>query len=77
MTLLLNLVWAYAGYCEAGRVGGIHARYYLPLLPCLGLAAAAGVRRLAVGPWLAGLLTALLVLLDASVTVRYLALFPG
>jgi len=77
MTLLLNLVWAYAGYYEAGRVGGIHARYYLPLLPCLGLAAAAGVRRLATGPWLAVLLTALLVLADASVTVRYLALFPA
>ena len=77
MTLLLNLVWAYAGYCEAGHVGGIHARYYLPLLPCLGLAATAGVRRLAAGPWLAVLLTALLVLADASVTLRYLALFPA
>lgn len=76
-TLLLNLVWAYAGYCEAGRVGGIHARYYLPLLPCLGLAAAAGARRLTAGPWLAVLLAALLVFTDLGVTFRTLALFPG
>lgn len=76
-TLLLNLAWAWAGYVEAGRVGGVHARYYLPLLPCLGLAAAAGARRLTTGPWLAILLAALLVFADLGVTGRYLALFPG
>ncbi len=75
LTLLLNLVWAYAGYAEAGRVGGINARYYLPILPCLALAATTGFRRLAARPWLGALLAALLVLADASVTMRYLALF--
>lgn len=75
-TLLVNLAWSYDGYAEAGRVGGIHARYYLPLLPCLALAATVGFRRLGARPWLGALLAGLLVLADASVTARFLALLP-
>jgi len=37
----------------------------------------ARARRLAVGPWLAALLAALLLLADVGVTVRYLRRFPG
>jgi hypothetical protein len=77
VTLAVNLAYAYEGYLETGRLGGVHARYYLPLLPCLGVAAATGVRRLAAGPWLAALLAALLLLADVGVTVRYMRLFPG
>ncbi len=76
VTLLVNLAYAREGYLETGRLGGVHARYYLPLLPCLGVAAATGLRRLAAGPWLAALLAALLLLADVGVTVRYLRLFP-
>lgn len=74
LTLLVNLAWSYAGYAETGRVGGIHARYYLPLLPGLALAATVGFRRLGARPWLGALLSGLLVLADASVTARFLAL---
>ena len=77
VTLFVNLVYAYAAYSDTGRFGGIHARYYLVLLPCVGLAVAAAFRRLAAGPWLAAALAALLVLADASVTVRTFALFRG
>ncbi len=73
-TLLLNLLWSWAGYRGTGRIGGIHARYYLPLLPCLGLAAAAAFRRLRFATLPAALLAALLLLADLGVTVRYLAL---
>lgn len=77
VTLAVNLVYAHAGYVETGRLGGMHARYYLPLLPCLGVAAVAGIRRIGRATWLAFLLAALLLLADALVTVRYLRLFPG
>jgi len=77
VTLAVNLVYAHAGYVETGRLGGMHARYYLPLLPCLGVAAVTGVRRIGAGTWLAFVLAALLLLADVLVTVRYLRLFPG
>jgi hypothetical protein len=75
-TLVLNLAWAWNAYGQTGRLGGIHARYYLPLLPCLGLAAAAGLERLRSSAWPAALLAALLLLADAGVLARALALFP-
>ncbi len=75
-TLALNLAWAWNAYGATGRLGGIHARYYLPLLPCLGLAAAAGLERLRSPAWPAAVLAALLLLADAGVLVRALALFP-
>jgi hypothetical protein len=77
LTLALNLAWAWNAYAATGRLGGIHARYYLPLLPCLGLAAAAGLDRFRSPTWPAALLAALLLLADAGVLVRGLALFPG
>lgn len=77
VTLAVNLVYAHAGYVATGRLGGMHARYYLPLLPCLGVAAVTGVRRIGTGAWFALLLAALLLLADTLVTVRYLRLFPG
>ena len=77
MTLVANLAWAYSGYLETGRIGGLHVRYYLPLLPCLGMAAVAGLRRLPASAWLTAVLSALLFLADAGVTVRYLRLFPA
>ena len=73
-TLLLNLVWARAGYLVSGRVSGMHARYYLPLLPYLALAAALGVRRLPARAWIAAALALLLVAADVGVTARFLAL---
>jgi hypothetical protein len=75
LTLVLNLAWAWNAYTETGRLGGIHARYYLPLLPCLGLAAAVGLGRLRSPAWPAALLAALLLLADAVVLVRGLSLF--
>lgn len=75
VTLAANLAWAWRGYLDAGRLGGTHARYYLPLLPCLALAAARGLERLPARTWAAAALVALLVLFDASVTSRALAAF--
>lgn len=74
-TLLLNLAWARAGHLASGRVSGIHARYYLPLLPCLALAASLGVRRLPHRNRVAAALALLLVAADVRVTIRFLALF--
>jgi hypothetical protein len=76
VTLVVNLFYSHARYVETGHLGGIHARYYLPLLPCLGTAAAIGLRRVAAGAKLAVLLAALLLLADVGLTLRYLALFP-
>ncbi len=76
-TALVNLAWAWDAYVETGRVGGMHARYYLPLLPCLGLAAAHGLGRFPARGLLAAAAVLLLVLFDAGVTARYLALFPA
>lgn len=76
LTLALNLLFAWNAYGATGRLGGVHARYYLPLLPCLGLAAAAGLGRLRSSARPAALLAALLLLADAGVLVRALALFP-
>jgi 4-amino-4-deoxy-L-arabinose transferase-like glycosyltransferase len=76
-TLLVNLAWARDGYVATGRLGGIHARYYLPLLPVLALAAARGLERVPARALLAAAVVLLLVLFDAGVTARYLALFPA
>lgn len=76
-TLLVNLAWAWDGYTAMGRFGGIHARYYLPLLPCLALAATRGLERLPARGLLAAAVVLLLVLFDGGVTARYLALFPA
>lgn len=76
-TLLVNLAWAWDGYVATGRLGGIHARYYLPLLPVLALAAARGLERVPARALLAAAVVLLLVLFDAGVTARYLALFPA
>jgi len=73
VTLAANLAWAWRGYLEAGRLGGTHARYFLPLLPCLALAAARGLERLPAPRWAAAALVALLLLFDATVTARALA----
>jgi hypothetical protein len=74
-TLLVNVDHARRAYLATGRLGGMHARYYLSFLPCLGLAAALGLRRLPAKSWLAAALAALLLLADARVTFRYLRLF--
>ncbi len=76
-TLLVNLAWAWDGYVATGRLGGIHARYYLPFLPVLALAAARGLERLPARALLAAAAVLLLVFFDAGVTARYLALFPA
>ena len=76
-TLLVNLAWARDGYVATGRLGGLHARYYLPLLPVLALAGARGLERLPARSLLAAAAVLLLVLYDAGVTARYLALFPA
>lgn len=76
-TLLANLAWAWDAYVTTGHLGGLHARYYLPLLPCLGLAAASGLGRLPARGIAAAALVLLLVLFDAGVTARALALFPA
>ena len=76
-TLLVNLAWARDGYVATGRLGGLHARYYLPLLPVLALAAGRGLERVPVRALLAAAVVLLLVLYDAGVTARYLALFPA
>ena len=76
-TLLVNLAWARDGYLATGRLGGIHARYYLPLFPVLALAAARGLGRLRARGLLASAAVLLLVLFDAGVTARILALFPA
>jgi hypothetical protein len=77
VTLALNLAWAWNAYEATGRLGGVHARYYLPLLPCLGLAASAGLERLRSPAWPAALLAALLLLADVGVMARGLSLFRG
>jgi hypothetical protein len=71
--LLLNFAWSWAGYLETGRLAGLHVRYYLPLLPALALAAAAGVRAAPSRTAVACVLAALLVAADADVTARFLA----
>lgn len=76
-TFALNLLWARAAYLETGRLGGIHARYYLPLLPCVALAVSLGLERLPARGLLAAALVLLLVLFDAGVATRFLALFAG
>lgn len=84
-TLLVNLAWARDGYLATERLGGIHARYYLPLFPILAFAAARGLEhlparglvRVPARALLAAAVVLLLVLFDAGVTVRYLALFTA
>ncbi len=84
-TLLVNLAWARDGYLATERLGGMHARYYLPLFPVLAFAAARGLERIPARGLARltgrGLVAAaavlLLVLFDAGVTARYLALFPA
>lgn len=76
-TLLVNLAWVRDAYVATERLGGIHARYYLPLFPVLGLAAARGLERLPARALLVAAVVILLVFFDAGVTARYLALFPA